>query len=90
MLVKHLIRLITGNISQEIRLKIPLGVDYKRRNIARKAFFPVYLTSEGMAMPVEYHGSAHIHSYIYADGIATIEIGETEIKKGTLLDVRLV
>ena len=90
MLVKHLIRLITGNISQEIRLKIPLGVDYKRRNLARKAFFPVYFTSEGLAMPVEYHGSAHIHSYIYADGIATIEIGETEIKKGTLLDVRLV
>ena len=41
-------------------------------------------------MPVEYHGSAHIHSYIHANGIATIEIGEKELLKGTLLHVRLI
>jgi len=90
MLVKYLIRLITGNTGHEIRIKTPLAVEYKRRNVSRKGFFPVYLNSEGMAMPVEYHGSAHIHSYIYADGIATFEIGESEIRKGTLVDVRLV
>jgi molybdopterin molybdotransferase len=55
-----------------------------------KDFFPVYLSAEGTVLPVEYHGSAHIHSYIHADGIVSIEIGENEIKKGTLVDVRLV
>ena len=90
MLVKHLIKLITGNKNTGIRIKVPMGIDYKRRNISRKAFFPVYFSAEGTALPVEYHGSAHIHSYVHADGIATIEIGENEISKGTLVDVRLV
>jgi len=90
LLVKHLVKLIRGNKVPELQLKVHMGVDYKRRNTSRKAFFPVYLSAEGTAMPVEYHGSAHIHSYINADGIVTIEIGETEIKKGTLVNVRLV
>lgn len=90
MLVKHLIKLITGNTGQEMQLKIPMGIDYSRKRSSRKAFFPVYLSAEGMVLPVEYHGSAHIHSYIHAHGIVTIEIGENEIRKGTLVNVRLV
>jgi molybdopterin molybdotransferase len=90
MLVKHLIALITGKSVQEKSLKVPLGIDYKRKRTSRKAFFPVYLSSEGTAIPVDYHGSAHIHSYIHAHGIVTIEIGENEIPKGTLVDVRLI
>ncbi len=90
LLVKHLIRLITGNRSEGLRLKAPMGVDYSRNKTTRKAFFPVYISNEGTALPVEYHGSAHIHSYIHADGIAVIEIGEKEILKGTLIDVRLI
>ncbi len=90
LLVKYLIRMITGNTKQKIPIKLPMGADYKRRNISRKGFFPVYITNEGEAMPVEYHGSAHIHSYIQAQGIASIEIGINEIRKGTAIDVRLV
>lgn len=90
MLVKYLVKLITGNKGRELQVKVPMGIDYTRKKTSRKAFFPVFLSSEGTVMPVEYHGSAHIHSYIQADGIAVIEIGEQEIKKGTLVDVRLV
>jgi molybdopterin molybdotransferase len=90
LLVKHLIRLITGNHTPAIKLKVPMGADYIRKKSDRKAFFPVYLSAEGTAIPVEYHGSAHIHSYIHAHGIANIEIGEKQISKGTLTDVRLV
>ncbi len=90
MLVKHLIKLITGNTGQDMPLKIPMGTDYTRKRTTRKAFFPVYITTEGTALPLEYHGSAHIHSYIHAHGIATIEIGKNEICKGTLVNVRLV
>jgi molybdopterin molybdotransferase len=90
LLVKHLIKLITGNKSQEMQLKVHMGADYTRKKSDRKAFFPVYLSVEGTAIPVEYHGSAHIHSYIHAHGIATIGIGKNQISKGTLVDVRLV
>lgn len=89
-LVKHLIRFITGKKSKEMQVTVPMGVDYKRRNTGRKAFFPVYFTDEGTALPVEYHGSAHIHSYIEAQGIVAIEIGKETINKGTLVHVRLV
>jgi molybdopterin molybdotransferase len=90
LLVRHLINQITGSKSADKQIKIPLGTDYSRRRTDRKAFFPVYLSSDGTAMPVEYHGSAHIHSYVHANGIVTIEIGENKISKGTLVDVRLV
>ena len=90
LLVKHLIRMITGNKLPVLQHKMPMGVKFMRKNTSRKAFFPVYLSAEGTVLPVEYHGSAHIHSYIHADGIVSIEIGENEIKKGTLVDVRLV
>jgi len=88
--VRHLIRLITGASTQQNEIQIPIGMDYIRKKTARKAFFPVCFTKEGTAMPVEYHGSAHIHSYIHANGIATIPIGEKELLKGTLLNVRLI
>lgn len=90
MLVKHLIRIISGNSGNEIQVRIPLGIDYLRKKSSRKAFFPVYIAADGTAMPVEYHGSAHIHSYIHADGIVAIETGENEIRKGTFVHVRLV
>lgn len=90
MLVKHLIRIITGNVGKLKLVKVAMGANYNRKKATRKAFFPVTFSSEGTVMPTEYHGSAHIHSYIHADGIVTIEIGETEIKKGTLVNVRLV
>lgn len=90
LLVKHLIGLITGKASKEMQVSVPMGIDYKRRNTSRKAFFPVYLSEEGTALPVEYHGSAHIHSYIHAQGIVSIEIGKDTISKGTLVHVRLV
>jgi molybdopterin molybdotransferase len=90
MLVKYLVKLITGNTGKVLQVKAPMGVDYTRKRTSRKAFFPVFLSSDGTVMPVEYHGSAHIHSYIQADGIVIIEIGEQVISKGTLVDVRLV
>ena len=90
LLVKHLIKIVSGNEGKLNQVKVAMGADYTRKKTTRKAFFPVTFSSEGTVMPTEYHGSAHIHSYIHADGIVTIEIGETEIKKGTLVNVRLV
>jgi len=90
LLVKHLIKIITGNEGKLKQVKVAMGADYTRKKTTRKAFFPITFLEDGTVIPTEYHGSAHIHSYIQADGIVTIEIGETEIKKGTLVNVRLV
>jgi molybdopterin molybdotransferase len=90
LLVRHLIHTMTGCYSSAKVRQIPLGFDYKRKRKDRKAFVPVVFSKDGVVIPVEYHGSAHIHSYILADGIISVEIGINEIKKGTLVDVRFL
>jgi molybdopterin molybdotransferase len=90
LLVGELIKKITGNLEKNRELVLSLSTDIKRRNTGRKAFVPVRITGGNNVIPVEYHGSAHIHSYIEADGIIAIEIGQSEILKGTQVHVRLL
>ncbi|HNX44458.1 MAG TPA: molybdopterin molybdotransferase MoeA [Bacteroidales bacterium] len=85
-----LIRKMTGCTDEERILRIPMGVDYRRKKASRKSFIPVKVTTAATVLPVEYHGSAHIHSFVHADGIISIEIGQTELLKGSLVDVRLL
>jgi molybdopterin molybdotransferase len=67
-----------------------LGVAYKRRKSVRKSFIPVNISNDGKVYPVEYHGSAHIHSYVFADGIISIEIGRENLEIGEMVDVRQI
>ena len=87
LLVRLLIEKITGCTETHFMLRMPLGADYERRKSDRKSFLPVKIKFNEV-FPVEYHGSAHIHAFIEADGIMSVNIGETEILKGTLVDVR--
>jgi molybdopterin molybdotransferase len=88
MLVKPLLYALSGHTYRPVQFKLPLAVDYSRRNNQRKAFVPVTFLQSGGVMPVEYHGSAHIHAYIGADGIMSVPLGVTHFKKGDLVDVR--
>ncbi|MBI9035790.1 MAG: molybdopterin molybdotransferase MoeA [Bacteroidales bacterium] len=90
LLVKPLIRALQGSAYEAEIIRLPMGTDYSRKRTERKSFIPVQITTEGTVVPVDYHGSAHIHSYVFAEAITHIEIGEKEIKKGQLVDVRLL
>ena len=87
MLVKPLLRKMMGIIEDIPVLNIPIGIDFKRKKTERKSFIPVII-KEGLIFPVEYHGSAHIHSYAFANGIIWMEKGQSEIKKGEIICVR--
>jgi molybdopterin molybdotransferase len=88
MLVKPLLYALSGHTYQPVEFKLPLGVDYKRRNNERRAFVPVrFIHNEGV-IPVDYHGSAHIQAYVAAQGIMSVAPGVTQLKKGDLVDVR--
>jgi len=87
LLVKPLIFALMGCVFKPLELKLPMGETYLRRQTKRKSFVPVFIKS-GKVYPVEYHGSAHIHSYIFADGIVAVELGETKLDEGALVDVR--
>lgn len=90
LLVKPLLYALMGHKFRPLPLKMPLGKDYERRNTKRKSYIPVYFSENGEVIPVEYHGSAHIHSYVKADGMIYINIGETSLKKGQIIDVRQI
>jgi molybdopterin molybdotransferase len=88
MLVKPLLYALCGHTYRPVQLKLPLAVDYIRRNNQRRAFVPVtFLQSEGV-VPIAYHGSAHIHAYVAAEGIMSVPVGISHLKKGDLVDVR--
>jgi molybdopterin molybdotransferase len=87
LLVKPLIFALMGCDFKPLELKLPMGETYVRRQTKRKSFVPVFIKT-GKVYPVEYHGSAHIHSYIFADGIVAVELGETTLQEGAMVDVR--
>lgn len=88
-LVKPFLYKTMGHHFSPVMIRMPLGSPIRRRNSTRKSFFPVIIRG-GEVFPVDYHGSAHIHSYIYAHGLIAVETGITELKQGELHDVRLL
>jgi molybdopterin molybdotransferase len=86
-LVKHLIQKLQNADNKAVDIILPLGADINRKKTERKSFIPVNI-KEGKLFPVDYHGSAHIHSYIFADGIIAVEKGVLSLKKGELVNVR--
>jgi molybdopterin molybdotransferase len=90
LLVKPLLYQMMGHDHKPLTLRLPMGVDFSRTKSARKSLLPVRITEDGTVVPVDYHGSAHIHSYTGADGIMFINIGVTSFKKGDNVDVRPV
>lgn len=89
MLVKPFLYHLMGHQWQPLELILSISEDFSRRKAERKSMIPVRITGSS-ASPVEYHGSAHIHSYTMANGIMIVEPGVTFIKKGDPVNVRPV
>lgn len=76
-------------LSQPVKLrKCILAKDFTRKRNVRHAWIPVSIDSNNFASPVEYHGSAHITALPQADGIMSVPVGVSELKKGEQIDVR--
>ena len=81
---------MTGVTAEEHALMMPLAADYSRKRADRMAWIPFILTGEGEALPIEYHGSAHITALPDAWGIITIPRGQSWIQKGEMVSVRQI
>lgn len=90
LLVKPLIYKLSGCDSTPVKLKLPLGTDYSRKRSDRLAILPGKIQKESEVVPLEYHGSAHINSLTDAQCLIFVPIGQTNLKKGDLADVRLI
>ncbi|MBS4000645.1 MAG: molybdopterin molybdotransferase MoeA [Desulfobulbaceae bacterium] len=85
---KPLLYKMMGHDYSAAAMKLPLGFDFHRKTSDRLEFIPIVVDKNGSIMPVEYHGSAHIHAICLAGGIMTIPKDVSEIKKGEFVDVR--
>ncbi|TVR74598.1 MAG: molybdopterin molybdenumtransferase MoeA [Marinilabiliales bacterium] len=88
LLVKPLVYTMSGHNYRPPVLRFPIAVDYSRKKADRVAWSPVIVTEGGGVMPVEYHGSAHIHALTDAWGLMAMPAGVFSYKKGDLVDVR--
>lgn len=89
-LVQPLMNLMTGSDRKAIIRKVPLGRRYERKSASRMGWVPVIINERHEAIPVEYHGSAHISALPYTDGIFSIMPEQKILEKGTLVDVRYI
>jgi molybdopterin molybdotransferase len=87
MLVKPLLNSLTGNSDKSGWLSVPLAREYNRKKDDTLFFIPVSL-NDGKALPVEYHGSAHINAYSGAGGIMEIPVGVRSIRERDMVNVR--
>jgi len=71
-------------------VRMPLEESVKRKKTERKEWFPVVITAGGTVKLIEYHGSAHISSLNNADGFVSVDVGVSEVEKGTVVAVRLI
>ena len=61
-----------------------------RRKTDRRAFIPITAADDGTAAPIDYHGSAHIHSLCGAIGLISFPVDVSEIKAGTVVNVKRI
>jgi molybdopterin molybdotransferase len=90
LLIRPLISKMMGFQWRPIDVIFPMKEIYKRRSSDRMALIPVIITDEGLVVPVEYHGSAHISALPEADGIIAIPVGKQTIEKGEQVSVRQI
>ena len=90
LLVRPFLNKMMGRTNSISEIKLPLGIDYNRRNADRMAWIPSKINTEGELIPVEYHGSAHVNALSDADFIFSIDIGIEKLSKGEKVHARPV
>jgi len=88
LLVKPVLYKMQGFDYKPYTVQLPLLRDFKRRRAERLNIVPVVISDENSVDFVDYHGSAHIHAMSFATGVILVPEGITEIKKGSLVNVR--
>jgi molybdopterin molybdotransferase len=90
MLVRPLINRMMGYEWKPLERKFPIAINYIRKSSDRLGLIPVFINHQMEAMPVDFHGSAHIAALTGTDGIIFIDSGITSLKKGEIVNVRQI
>jgi molybdopterin molybdotransferase len=79
-----------GHHYRPLTVQAPIKEMFSRKKADRLEFIPVCFNSAGAVVRPEYHGSAHIHSYIAAEGLIAIPKGCERIEAGADIKVRIL
>ena len=90
LLVRPLLCKMMGQDCKGRVVCVPLEETIKRRKTKRQNWIPVRITEAGTAELIEYHGSAHLGALCGADGLVSLDVGVSEIEKGSSVRVRMV
>ncbi|MFN2396272.1 MAG: gephyrin-like molybdotransferase Glp [Bacteroidales bacterium] len=88
--VKPLLYKLMGYDFKPVEMKLPMGVNFKRKKADRLEWVPVKINENAEVVPVSYHGSAHKHAVCLSDAIMSVAVDTFEIAKGELVNVRPV
>jgi len=89
LLVRPYLDLCAGARPACNKIRLPLEEPFSRKHGERQFFLPVSFSPKGTCKPIEYHGSGHLHALAQATGFAEIPAGQTELRIGDIVDVRL-
>ena len=81
---------LQGRTDRDPVLQLPLAQEFQRRNGGREGWVPVRFDTQGRIAPIDFHGSAHIHSFSVADGLIAFPQGETTLAAGRMVPVHLL
>lgn len=81
-MVKPLLYKMMGCHYQALAFPVKFGTSFSRKKNDRPEWLPVRLNESGEAIPVSYHGSAHMHAICVSDGMVFIPREVLEIPKG--------
>jgi len=87
--VKTLISKLLGYENTPMMLQGTLQEDVKRRRTERVEYIPVTYQN-GEIKKLTYHGSAHLNALSLANAFIRLEIGEAELKKGSVTYARQI
>lgn len=83
--VRRAANLLCGRDQQIKSFKVTLGETIQRKRVGRTSFHPCIIDSDGVAFPIQYHGSAHMLALSEADGFVSIPTGVKEIEPGEMV-----
>jgi molybdopterin molybdotransferase len=90
LLVKPFLYGLMGRRFSPETVTAPLETTVLRKHYDREMWLPVSFTVRGGVATVEYHGSAHIHAFCFADGLIRVPAGTREIPEGAPVHVRRI
>lgn len=87
--VRPFLARLQGTALHPVEVALPLSKAIRRKLLDRMSFVPVAI-ADGHAVPLEYHGSAHINALTRADGLVAYPIGAEALEAGAIVPVRLL